>query len=346
MRLIPVKYLKEKSCIAIDIIDDQGRTMLKKGQKITAQGIQILKNLGVAAVYIEDEYCLNQNTYQYTMELGNIFKHIEGLREIGSRINEGTSGGEDIVQATMIANEIVDEMLMLPPESKIVYEPCKLRVNSVVEQNIYIAMMATALGVKMGLQKKDLVKLCIATLLKDVALLSPKILAEHATSYKTHPLVAYKYLKEKYQVDEEILKGVLQHHEYNDGTGFPNKLKGKEICTFARIISLVDCFYEVKATHEHLDSTEMLFEVKLKHILRKFDPEMITYFIRNAEVFSKDTLIRLSNDDLAVIYENNPANPFRPTIKMIQSYTYDEGEIIHLQDSSLIIKNIEYYVEN
>lgn len=344
MRLIPLKYLKENSCIAIDIIDNQGRIMLKKGQKITQNGINILSNLGVAAVYIQDEYCFNQKPHAST-ELNSIFKHIEGFKAIGDRINEGISSSEDIIKATEIATELVNELLLLDVDSKIVYEPSKLHVNSVIENNIYIAMMSTVLGIKMNLNKEDLVKLCLTALLKDVALLSPKILNAHLTSYKTHPLVAYQYLKEVYKIDEAILNGVLQHHEYDDGSGFPNKLKGSEICTFAKIISLVDCFYEVKSTHEHLDSTELLFEIKLKKILRKFNAEMITYFVRNAEIFNLDTLIRLSNKDLAVVYKNNHLNPFKPIVKIVKSFTYDKGEIINLQESELVIKNIEYYVE-
>ena len=320
--------------------------MLKKGQKITQGGITILNNLGIDAVYIEDEYCFNHTANQSTMALSNIFEYIEGFKAIGHRINDGTSNGEDIVKATEIATKLVDDLLLLDKNSKIVYEPTKLRASSVIEQNIYVAMMATTLGLKMNLSKENLVKLCLASLLKDVALLSPKILEAYATSYKMHPAIAYQYLKEVYQVEEDILLGILQHHEYEDGSGFPNKLKGNEICTFAKIISIVDCFYEIKSKHEHLDSTEMLFEAKLKSILRKFNAEMITYFIRNAEIFALDTLIRLSNQDLAVVYQNNPANPFKPIIRIIKSFTYDEGTIINLQESPLVIKNIEYYVED
>ena len=56
MRLVPVQNLKENSQIAINIIDNEGRFLLKEGQKITPQGIQILNRLGVAYVYINDEY--------------------------------------------------------------------------------------------------------------------------------------------------------------------------------------------------------------------------------------------------------------------------------------------------
>lgn len=83
MRLIPLKYLKENSCIAINVIDNQGRFMLKNGQKISKQGIQILNNLGVEYVYITDQYCFHESSSSNTRNLEGIYQHILSLREIG-----------------------------------------------------------------------------------------------------------------------------------------------------------------------------------------------------------------------------------------------------------------------
>ncbi|MBE6024582.1 MAG: HD domain-containing protein [Cellulosilyticum sp.] len=346
MRLVPVQYLKENSYIAVDVVDNEGRFMIKGGQKITAQGIQILYKLGISYVYIQDEFCFHNTSNKYTQNMSNIYNSIVELKEIGERIVNGHSGAEDVLRATNIATTIVDEMLLLPKDFKISYEPSKLMANYTIEIIIYVAMMSTALGVKMNLSREELIKLCLAALLKDVALLSPKIKDASPVTYQTHPQIAYDYLKATYNIDEAILQGILQHHEYVDGTGYPNKLKGNQICTFARIISVIDCFYEVKSNHQLLESTELLFEGKLKQILRKFDAEIITYFVRNTEIFTLDTLIRLNNNDIAAVHQNNNENPFNPIIRIIRSDTYPEGEIINLQHSNLAIKNITYYVED
>lgn len=80
--------------------------MLKKGQKITQGGITILNNLGIDAVYIEDEYCFNHTANQSTMALSNIFEYIEGFKAIGHRINDGTSNGMlNYIGSVIIPNE-------------------------------------------------------------------------------------------------------------------------------------------------------------------------------------------------------------------------------------------------
>jgi HD-GYP domain-containing protein (c-di-GMP phosphodiesterase class II) len=45
-----------------------------------------------------------------------------------------------------------------------------------------------------------------------------------------------------------IGKVVLQHHERLDGSGYPNRLKGEEICVEARVLAVADAI-EAMASH-------------------------------------------------------------------------------------------------
>ncbi len=345
MRLVPIKHLKEDSCIAINVINNEGKLLLKGGQKISSRGIETLTNVGVSYVYIRDEYCFNNDPPKYMTDIDKMYELIGKLRGIANRIITGKSSRNDLILATSLAEQIVTSMLLVKDTFKISYEPSKLVVNSTVEQTIYVAIMSTALGAKMGLSNERLVKLCLSALLKDTALVSSKMNGGNRNSYKLHPSIGYEYLKKTYNIDEEILQGILQHHERSDGSGYPNKLKGPEICEFAKIISIVECFYELKSDHSLLERSHGVFEGTLKKILRSFDTKVLGYFLKNTEVFTLDTLVRLNNEDLAVIIKNGIENPFKPTIRIVQSKKFSEGEILDLQEhNQLSIRNIEYYV--
>ena len=56
---------------------------------------------------------------------------------------------------------------------------------------------------------------------------------------KTHPKVGYDILK-KIDFPWPIAEMVLQHHERLDGSGYPNRLKGKELMMEARILGVAD----------------------------------------------------------------------------------------------------------
>jgi HD-GYP domain-containing protein (c-di-GMP phosphodiesterase class II) len=49
-------------------------------------------------------------------------------------------------------------------------------------------------------------------------------------------------LEKKNQLSEEANIIVMQHHEREDGTGYPNQLKGKQIHLYARICSIADVY--------------------------------------------------------------------------------------------------------
>ncbi len=345
MRLVPVGCLKENTVIAIDVINSDGRILLKRNQRISKFGIDTLNRLGVTHVYIRDEFCYN-NDDRYTVDLCKFSESIIKLKQIASKVSSGTSGEADIKAAYDVARKIVLDLNKYGNDFKIVYEPSKMIVNSLVERCIYVAIMSTALGFKMKLRPEQLIKLCLAALLKDVALFSPKIKAMDENVYYHHPLSGYQHLKENYNLDEDILNAVLHHHELKDGTGFPNKLTGNDICQFARIIGVIDKFYEIKSSHEMLSGAQDTFESALQSIVKMYDTEVLSYFFKETEIFTLDTLVRLNSGDIAVIMQNNSSNILRPVIKIIKSNYFRSGEEIELQKySKLKIESIVYYVD-
>lgn len=345
MRLVPVRSLQTNSEIAVDVINNDGKLMLREGQKVTPKGIEILEKLGISYVYIKDEYCFSGKKNKYTTKIDYFYKSIMQLEELANKSMSGAANLSDVQDAMYIAKQFVEDVLAAQDSLKISYEPNKLSVNPFIEQTIYVAIMAVILGAKMKLSKDKLVKLCVATLLKDIALVSPNAKIARDAVYMQHPILSYKYLKEKYAIDEEILEAILHHHERTDGSGYPNKLKGEEINQLARIIGVVDTFYEIKFNHKMLGNTHGVLEESIKRIFKKFDMNVLGYFLKNVEIFTLDSMVILNNGDIGVIIKNNDRNPFKPCVKIVKSSYNLEGEIIDLFDNKdLGIKNLTYYV--
>ncbi|MGQ9650118.1 MAG: HD domain-containing phosphohydrolase [Phycisphaerae bacterium] len=65
--------------------------------------------------------------------------------------------------------------------------------------------------------------------------------AEEYEEIKRHPRIGANILKGVRQIDD-IVPGVLHHHDRYDGAGYPFTLKGEEIPLLGRIVCLADCF--------------------------------------------------------------------------------------------------------
>ena len=59
---------------------------------------------------------------------------------------------------------------------------------------------------------------------------------------ETHPVVGYEVLRADGGVHSEILDAVRHHHEYLDGSGYPDGLSAGSISDIVRILTISDIF--------------------------------------------------------------------------------------------------------
>ena len=59
---------------------------------------------------------------------------------------------------------------------------------------------------------------------------------------RRHPEIGYELLKDLPGISPEILDGVRHHHEYLDGSGYPDALKAPEISDLVRLLTISDIF--------------------------------------------------------------------------------------------------------
>ncbi len=148
-----------------------------------------------------------------------------------------------------------------------------------------VARLACAIAKEIKMPQLQIDGLRIAGLIHDLGkvtvpaeiLSKPSKLTETEFSIiKNHPRVAYDILK-KIDFPWPVADIVLQHHEYLDGSGYPQGLKGEDILLEARILTVAD-IVEAMASHRPyrpaLGIDRALDEVKFGKG-RKFDPAVV-----------------------------------------------------------------------
>jgi HD-GYP domain-containing protein (c-di-GMP phosphodiesterase class II) len=98
---------------------------------------------------------------------------------------------------------------------------------------------------------------------------------------KTHSKVGYELLKE-IEFPWPIAEIVYQHHERENGSGYPRKLKGNRISIEAKIIGIADVI-EAMSSHRPYRPARGL-EAALDEIIKNkgilYDPEIAETFIK------------------------------------------------------------------
>ena len=56
--------------------------------------------------------------------------------------------------------------------------------------------------------------------------------------YQTHTQLGYELVKKKSEIAESVLLGIAEHHEREDGSGYPKKSRSQRIHPYAKIIAV------------------------------------------------------------------------------------------------------------
>jgi HD-GYP domain-containing protein (c-di-GMP phosphodiesterase class II) len=117
---------------------------------------------------------------------------------------------------------------------------------------INVAIYSIGIGKFMGLSLDDLKALASGAALHDVgkSQIKPEVLNKQGQlddaefqHIKQHAEFGFDILfNTTGEMDERVLSAVRHHHEKLDGSGYPDGLSGKNISTFAKIVTIADIF--------------------------------------------------------------------------------------------------------
>jgi putative nucleotidyltransferase with HDIG domain len=114
---------------------------------------------------------------------------------------------------------------------------------------LFVTGFAVAFAQHMGMREEDQRRLTRAALLHDVgkafipvAILDKpgKLTDEEMDEIRKHPRLGYDALAAQGSFPREMLDVVLHHHEFLDGSGYPDGLRGEEISDIVRLMTIVD----------------------------------------------------------------------------------------------------------
>jgi putative nucleotidyltransferase with HDIG domain len=117
-------------------------------------------------------------------------------------------------------------------------------------------------------------------------------------------------------LSDRISKVILQHHEYADGSGYPQQLTGSDIDPLARLIAIVSG-YDNLCNPQHgghaLTPYEALSHM-FSHQRSKFDEWILKQFIKSLGVYPPGSVVQLSNGAHAIVISVNPHKPLKPFV--------------------------------
>ncbi|MDF2892408.1 MAG: hypothetical protein K0R80_2775 [Clostridia bacterium] len=130
---------------------------------------------------------------------------------------------------------------------------------------------------------------------------------------------------------KDIVFGILDHHEYCNGKGYPNGKKGEEISLFGRILFIAHNYDELVGGYNYqvglhpLDALRIIYE----NSDFRYDQSILDIFMHRTTYFKLGETISLPNIQKGVIigFDDFVKMPHLPIVKL------ESGQIINLANS-------------
>lgn len=157
----------------------------------------------------------------------------------------------------------------------------------------------------------------------------PKFSAVERRLFEDHAIKGVA-LAERMSLGPDVCAIIAQHHERDDGTGYPAALAGTAICAGARIVALVNQYDNycnpgnpAQALTPH-DALAVMF-AKMR---TRFDAATMSTFIRMMGVYPPGSVVQLTDSRYAISVSVNASRPLKPRVIVYDDSTTPEDALV------------------
>jgi HD-GYP domain-containing protein (c-di-GMP phosphodiesterase class II) len=191
------------------------------------------------------------------------------------------------------------------------------------KHSIGVSYIAALLGRSLKMDEAEIAHLTIAASLCDIGSIKLPLSLLHKTSeldpeeyemMKQHTFMGSDLLKES-TLDPRTALVALQHHEREDGSGYPEQLVSSQIHLFSKIVALADVYVAMTSDRPQrpaLPFYQVIQTVYEDILHNRFDSRIGLTFLNllmNAQIGSEVILSNGKKASIVLIYANDPASP-------------------------------------
>ncbi len=340
MQTVPLHQVKAGSTLASNLYA-HGRLHMRKGYRLTARDIKNLRSQGWRSIPIDTNIefhtpkgeIINPETREKSVKnVYEVFNDFENLNE------------KTFEKVRLSAERIVDEIM--------VNEKIKLQTHDLRSWDDYtyyhcvnVAAISVAIGKCMFYDDSDLKELATGAMVHDLGKMRiPKsilykegpLTEEEREIVEEHPLWGFHLLARHTNTSPIVWAMARQHHEYMDGSGYPDGRRGKDIHPFARIMRVADMWDAMRSDRPFQGAQaadKILQKLNSKEMKDKLDPEVMEILNSMTVRYPMGTKVELNNGMVGVVIRENEDVPHKPDIHIILD---EKGNKVAVDDRMVV----------
>jgi len=324
------------------VLKDSNHKVKNQGVVNSARTIDMLKKQGVTSVVIEcdaekekqvgndkpAESALQEERKTVEEEFKKSCAVYDEASETVKKLFSASLGPQSLSSEAVskLAGEITESVLRNEYAITIL---TRIRNSSTYqwEHAINCAVLICGFGLYLGLKKETVEQMTLGALVHDsgVAKVSRGILEKpgrltqsEMAMIKKHIVWGIELCKREGFDSPIVIDMTANHHERLDGSGYPRGIKGDKISKLAKITAIVDVYDAMTGDRPYKKGEHPLKIFRfLLNKKAQFDQSLVQQFIKYLGVHPVGSLVKLSNEKLAIVIEGNRIDPLKPKVKII-----------------------------
>ncbi len=245
-------------------------------------------------------------------------------RDILQQVKAG--GAVDVAASRAMVNEVISSAVR---NRDALIALGKLRVHDAYTftHGVNVSVLAVAFGASLGIAPTGLRELGLAGLFHDLgktgvpdAILNKpgRLTPAEFARIREHPTLGRRLLA-GYGLPEAVLRGVAEHHEKSDGSGYPLGVCGDKVHPWGRILGVADVFDALTSRRSY---KEAMLPTRALAVLygmrgRDFPAETVERFIKFLGPYPVGSFVRLTSGAYAFVRGSNPSRPLFPELLVV-----------------------------
>ena len=347
-----VDVLRSGMKVGRDVLDMDGKIVLKKNTTLNADLIQNLLGHNIFSVYIdeveEEESALSDDHLLDTDYLEQYKKTLDKLQGLYYKVSTGleldTRDLDFILEAENIA-KLCDGATAVTQIHNMTREG-----DYTIHHAVNVGILAGIVGKWANFSQDEVKELVMAGVLSEIGKVKVpkeilnkkgKLAPEEFDQIKRHVDYGYDMLKvSPIKNQTAVLSGILHHHERCDGTGYPNHLKGEQISDYGKIIAILDIYDAMAANRSYAkrNSPFDIFKILYDDVLKgKLDTRFGILFMRNLRRSLNGNWVGLNDGQRAkIIYIDEVRVTAQPVVQTAKNEVIDLNKNTDLKIEALL----------
>lgn len=342
MAVIPISKLKNGDKLVEEVYTNRGNLLFDKGVVVSSRELEILRAFMVPQVLIESLKTAELSASSSASREGDSARQEASLFTAQynttvvlyrKTLNLVRSGGD--LPLLEIRNQLESLIRQIDQYNILTFTPAKMNIKEYLLHNSIMAALTSYQIAKWhGLPQKDWIPAALGGLFHDIgntridtSVLEKKeaLTIQETEEMRKHTVFGYQFLKPIAGLNEGVKLSALQHHEREDGSGYPLGLRSDMIHPYAKIVAVADIFHAMTSNryHKKAVSPYLVLEQLQQESFGKLSPAIVQTFIQKVTQFHNGTLVKLNDDRVGEIVFSDSNYPTRPWVKV-------DGTIVNL----------------